>query len=109
MEMQELPDDVQEALKAYRKEVEAAYESEFKLTDSKLEGARNATRDQLADLATIGVTTLSEIMQYGESEATRAKVAMYVCDKVIGKDAVLDPDDPMQKLVEKLSSDAASS
>lgn len=102
MKFEELPDDVQDKLAAYKAEVEAAYRSEFEVTDSKLEGAKVATRDLLADLAKTAVFTLRDLMEESESDATRAKVAMYVTDKVLGKDAVLDPEDPTATLYKKL-------
>jgi len=104
---EELPDDVKTKLDDYRKEVERAYEAEFKIVDSKLEGARTVTRDALADLASEAITTLRDIMQTSDSDATRAKVATFVVDKVIGKDTVLDPDDPMKDVVKRLTADAS--
>lgn len=103
MEMHELPEDVQRSLSDYRQKVEAAYESEFKLADGKLAAAKNTTRDQLADLSAEAIVTLSEIMRDGENDATRLKAATFVLDKVLGKDAVLDPDDPIKKYIEQLS------
>lgn len=104
--MEELPDDVKAKLDEYRREVEAAYESEFKITDSKLEGARNVTRDALADLAGTAVATLADIMERSDSDATRAKAATFVLDKVLGKDTVLDPDDPMKDIVKRLTANS---
>lgn len=105
--MEELPEDVKTKLDEYRKNVEAAYEAEFKITDSKLEGARNVTRDELADLAGTAVATLRDLMETSESDATRAKAATFVLDKVLGKDTVLDPDDPMKDIVKRLTANAA--
>jgi len=104
MEMHELPDDVQQSLRDYRKEVESAFEAEFILKDSKLVGAKMASRDQLAELASDAVITLRELMNDADSDQVRLKASCYVLDKVIGKDAVLDPDDPTAKLLEKLTS-----
>lgn len=101
--LEELPDDVQAALESYRKEVEKAYEAEFAVEDSKLTAAKTTTRDQLAELAATAITTMREIMEMSESDATRAKVAMYVTDKVLGKDAVLDKEDPTVELVKRLT------
>lgn len=103
MEMNELPNDVQEKLKDYRREVEAAYEAEFRVVDSKLTGAKNVTRDQLADLASDAVLCLAEVMRDGEKDADRINAAKYVLDKVLGKDTVLDPDDPMAETIKKLT------
>lgn len=103
MQFEELPEDVRVKLSDYRKEVEKAYEQEFRVEDSKLIGARNVTRDQLADLASTAIVTLSEIMTDSDSDATRAKVATYVLDKVLGRDTVLDPDDPMKDVVKRLT------
>lgn len=102
MKFEELPDDVRNALADYKRQVEESYRSEFEVQDSKLAGAKVATRDLLADLAKTAVFTLRELMEDSESDATRAKVAMYVTDKVLGKDTVLDPDDPMSELVKRL-------
>lgn len=107
--LEELPDDVKTKLQEYRKEVEAAYDAEFKVEDSKLAAAKSTTRDQLADLAATAISTMREIMELSESDATRAKVAMYVTDKVLGRDAVLDPDDPMKDVVKRLTADVAES
>jgi hypothetical protein len=100
---EELPSDMRQKLAEYRKQVEAAYESEFKLEDSKLVGARTVTRDQLADLAATAVATLREVMEESDSDAVRVKVATFVLDKVLGKDTVLDPDDPMKDVVKRLT------
>lgn len=108
MNFEELPEDVRDKLADYRRRVEEAYESEFEVQDSKLAGAKVATRDLLADLAATAVATLREIMEESDSDATRAKVACYVTDKVLGKDAVLDPDDPMTELVKRLQGTEAS-
>lgn len=102
MHMEELPEDLQSQLRDYRKEVQKAYEAEFQIVDSKLTGARNATRDQLADLAKDAILALRELIQDSDSDATRLKASTYVLDKVLGRDTVLDPDDPMLKVLEKL-------
>lgn len=106
MHMEELPDDVQAKLKTYREEVEAAYRSEFEVVDSKIAGARTVSRDQLAELAGLAVSTLGEVMREGEKDSDRISAAKYVLDKVLGKDTVLDPDDPAQRLLEKLTQDS---
>lgn len=103
--MDELPPEVQAKLADYRKSVEAAYEAEFKVVDSKLTGAKTVTRDQLADLSPVAVATLADVMETGEKDADRLRASMYVLDKVLGKDTVLDPDDPMAEMIKKLTAD----
>src|SRR6476619_6869259 len=103
MEMNELPEGVQRKLNDYRRSVEEAYEAEFKVVDSKLSGAKTVTRDQLADLASDAVLCLAEVMRDGEKDGDRINAAKYVLDKVLGKDAVLDPDDPMSEMIKKLT------
>ena len=103
MSLEELPDDVRQQMHEYRKSIEAAYEQEFKMDESKMVAARGVTRDALADLSATAVATLQDVMENSESDATRVKAATYVLDKVIGRDTVLDPDDPTKVLVEKLT------
>ena len=78
------------------------------MVDSKLTGAKTVTRDQLADLASDAVLCLAEVMRDGEKDGDRINAAKYVLDKVLGKDAVLDPDDPMTGLIKKLTADTKS-
>lgn len=103
MNFEELPDDVREQMREYRASIEAAYEQEFKIDESKMVAARSVTREALADLSACAVATLREVMEESDSDATRVKAATWVLDKVIGRDTVLDPDDPTKVLVEKLT------
>lgn len=101
--LEELPDDVKKKMQEYRRSVEAAYEQEFRVDESKMTAAKTVTRDQLADLSALAVATLADVMESSDSDANRVKAATWVLDKVIGRDTVLDPDDPTKVLVEKLT------
>lgn len=99
----DLPADVKKKLADYQKQVEKSFEQEFKVEDSKLAGAKTATRDQIADLAPMACQTLAELMEFSDSDATRFNASKFVLEKVLGRDTVLDPDDPMQKVIERLT------
>lgn len=102
LDKEKLTPEQQEVLNDYHR----AFEGEF--TDS-LDTWKETTEKAYNDLAEalpIANATIVHLAQGAESEGVRLKAAIFIYDKVLGRDAVINPHDPLADLVNRLRKSA---
>jgi F0F1-type ATP synthase membrane subunit b/b' len=94
----ELPKELQSLLHEYHLEMESAKRA----IEEEYAEATDDARVKLHDHLESAVTTLGYLAREALSETVRARAAMFIVDKFIDQGAP-NPEDPMQKLAEKLT------
>jgi hypothetical protein len=96
--VKELPEEARKLLQDHMR----ARESEYTDALDKWKQTTEAAYDDLADALPIARASIVQLAQGAESESVKLKASMFIFDKVLGRDAVLDPHDPLAQLVDKL-------
>jgi hypothetical protein len=93
-----LPKEAQELLKEHMRAREAEYSDSL----GKWRKTTDKAYDDLAEALPTAKRSIVDLAQGAESESVRLKASIFIFDKVLGRDAVLDPHDPLAELVNKL-------
>lgn len=103
--LDDLSPDLEAKLQAYHK----AFEEEFQTINAsdaseedKIKARAEQARKSLSESAPLAVSTLLNLASAAASESVKLKAAMYILDRVFGKDMALDAIDPTKELIKEL-------
>lgn len=103
---QKLPDDLQVKLNEYNRNFDALNNY---LGDGNLIGAGVATelriektKEMLVQALPIAVRTVMELASYSLSDTIRLKAAMYIIERTMGKEPMIEVEDQATQLLRKL-------